>query len=121
MKKFLFFALSLVSVFDVVRAQTATKNAWSAIAEKDIPQTGKRQIVPQKYLTYRTDPASLKEQLFSAPNESRVKIGESPLIVILPLPDGSIQKFRVVESPVMAPELSASFPGIKTFSLKGVD
>jgi hypothetical protein len=37
------------------------------------------------------------------------------------LPNGSIQKFKVVESPIMEPALAASFPDIKTYSIKGID
>jgi hypothetical protein len=46
---------------------------------------------------------------------------DSQVIIELPMPDGSLQKFRVVESPVMAPELSAQFPNIKTFNIMGLD
>jgi hypothetical protein len=37
------------------------------------------------------------------------------------LPNGSFEKFRVVESPIMEPGLAAQFPNIKTYSVKGID
>ncbi len=37
------------------------------------------------------------------------------------MPDGTLKKFRVVESPVMAPELCAAYPMIKTFNVMGID
>jgi hypothetical protein len=63
----------------------------------------------------------LKSALSQAPNEKKVLIGESSCIISLPLPNGNIQRFRIVESPIMAEELAAAFPDIKTYSVKGID
>ncbi|MBK8427159.1 MAG: hypothetical protein IPL27_14805 [Lewinellaceae bacterium] len=41
---------------------------------------------------------------------------EQALLLELPMADGSMRTFRVVESPVIAPELAAKFPAIHTYS-----
>ncbi len=94
---------------------------WSPINESAIQQKGKRQIVPQKYLTFHVNVSDLKAQLVSAPLESNVRINQSNCIISLPLPNGTVQQFKVVESPIMEPGLAAQFPDFKTYSLKGVD
>jgi phosphohistidine phosphatase SixA len=39
----------------------------------------------------------------------------------LPLPDGSFQRYRISESPVMSPALAAKFPEIRSFRGQGID
>lgn len=94
---------------------------WSPMKESAVRASGPRQIVPQKYLTVQLNGSALKDKLFSAPSELQVKINESNCVVTLPLPNGTFQKFRVVESSIMEPELATKYPNIKTFSVKGID
>lgn len=117
MKKLLSLAL-LLSGTSAIQAQSPT---WSAIDENIINVSGKREIVPDKYKTYRLDIPALKSILSQAPSDQSTLIKSSPAIVSLPLPNGSIQRFHVVESPVMAPALQASFPDIRTYSVHGID
>lgn len=102
-------------------AQETNNLGWTSINETRITITGKRQIVPIKYLTVSLSGTAFKNKLFSAPNEKTIGINESPCVITLPLPNGGIGRFKVVESPIMAEELSAAYPHIKTFSVKGID
>lgn len=43
------------------------------------------------------------------------------MLLALPKPDGTTERFDVVEARVMEPELAAEFPDIKTFRGIGVD
>lgn len=120
--KTLYALLGSVSLFaSTLTGQTLRNNLWYSTNEKEIRLNGQRQIIPQKYKTIALTDQSLRELLFSAPNEKAVNINESSCVIYLPVPDGSMQRFHVVESPVMAEELSISFPHIKTFSLRGID
>ncbi len=112
--------ISIIALTGSAYAQRG-KSYWSPIPESEIQVTGERTIIPNKYKTYHLSGADLKNLLFSAPNEDKVNLKNSQVIVELPLPDGSIQKFRVVEAPIMAPELAAQYPNIKTFNVQGID
>ncbi len=117
MKKFLF----LAAAFCFALNSKSQQNFWKPILEKDINPVGVRQIIPQKYLTFHLSGTALKDKLWSAPNEKSVKINESNCIIYLPIANGQIQAFKVVESSIMEKALADNFPNIKTFSIRGVD
>jgi hypothetical protein len=67
----------------------------------------------------RLNKAALDDLLRDAPREGSGKA--SRVIVALPMPDGTFARFRVVESVMLAPELAAAFPDIRTYSGQGLD
>lgn len=121
MKKFATLGLALCLSSLNIFAQTSNDKTWSQIDESNVKPIGKRQIVPKKYLVYTLNLNDLKSLLSQAPLDKNVQINNSNCIISLPLPNGTVQKFKVVEAPVMAPELAAQFPDIKTYSIKGID
>lgn len=102
-------------------AQHTNSQFWSNQSEASIVVSGKRQIVPKNYFTFLLKDSLLLKTLFHAPGERETKLSKSACIIELPNPEGINQRFKVVESPVMAEELAAGYPEIKTFSLKGID
>lgn len=95
---------------------------WSEVAEKNIPQIGERLIVPQVYRTLRLDAAALHPVLAGAPERFTPAAAKNDLPVLsLPMPDGSTGRFRLTESPVMAPELQAKYPEIRSYTGYGID
>ena len=99
----------------------SNQSFWTEANESNIKVLGKREIVPNKYKTYRLDMNSLKNALQSAPNDKAILINNSTIIVNLPMPNGDIQKFKVVEAPVMDEALQITYPNIRTYSVKGID
>ena len=116
-----FLILFFFASTNALSAQNTTDQYWAVIAESKIHSSGKRQIIPQKYLTFELNETAMKNKLFSAPQEQTVRINQSTCILSLPAPDGSIQKFKVIESPIMSGELYAAYPNIRTYSVKGID
>ena len=64
------------------------------------------------------DVNGLRAALATAPLETQMA---PPLVLALPLPDGSSARFALREAPVMEPELAARFPQIKTYAGVGLD
>lgn len=64
------------------------------------------------------DLTQLAAYLSAAPAESQFS---SAITLEFPMPDGSTQRFRVVRIEMMAPELAARYPQIKTWAGQGVD
>ena len=83
------------------------------------PEKGNRQIIPTKYKTFKLDGASIQEEFDKIPLE--YNLGHTKHQIVLPMPDGSFEKFDVVESTVMEAGLAAKFPNIKTYLGQGVD
>jgi hypothetical protein len=77
--------------------------------------------VAEQSLYYRAvtaDEPLLRQTLAAAPLEETSSQGA---VLELPLPNGEIQSFEVVESPIMSSELAARHPGIQTYSVVGLD
>lgn len=76
--------------------------------------------LPQRFRALEVDVNTLESLLDRAPAEGSAA-ATSPLLLSLPYPDGTDQLFRIEESPILEPELAASFPEIRTFAAKGMD
>ena len=103
-------------------AAESPDRVWRDVREHEIPRSERaRQIVPQRFRAIGLDRARLAALLARAPEERAQRPHESPLVLDLPLPDGSFGTFRVVASPVMEPALAAKYPQIRTYLGQGVD
>ena len=94
---------------------------WQSVKERSLDRTAKRLIVPMAYRTVRLDKAALAQALAGAPMEFTREATENPAIIYLPMPDGTMARFRFEESPIMEPGLAAKFPGFKTYRAQGID
>ncbi len=109
-----------------VRAASTTPAPalWHEVAESSVAakRFDERVIVPQKYRVFTVDESILVATLASAPEEfTGAAKATGGLVMTLPMPDGSLQRFRVQESSVMEAPLQARFPDIRTYIAQGVD
>ena len=71
--------------------------------------------------TYSLDRSGMESTLEDAPQEDTTAAAVDPLVVSLPAPDGTMQRFALQETSVMEAELAAKHPEIKTYAGKGID
>ncbi len=76
--------------------------------------------VPAQSRTLRLNRAALAELLNRAPSEFKRDDGE-PVLLALPKPDGPLVRFRIENSPVLAPDLASQHPEISSYRGQGVD
>lgn len=81
---------------------------------------GSRETMPLKYRALRLDFGAMKARLAGAPHEKDVAVSDG-LVIALPLPDGTHQRFAVVESPILGEELQAEMPDFRTYLAQGID
>lgn len=112
---------ALMPVAPVWAQSTSADGIWSDLVESSVANQNDRPIIPQKYRLVALDLAAFQAQVAQAPQENSDAARNTARLFSLPLPDGTFGRFRIVESPVMAPELAAQFPTIKTYAGQGID
>ena len=90
---------------------SAQSLTWNDIPD---PKKETQQIFPESYRVVITDFDILKSRLLAAPAEG-TDLRNSDYTLQLPTPDGGRTAFRIVEESIMAPELQARYPDIRTF------
>jgi hypothetical protein len=85
---------------------------WQELPAAQARRLGKPRLNPTRYQVLTLNLAGLKTALAAAtPN--------SGPILLLPLPDGSRQAFRMRASTVLAPALAAKYPELRTYAGQG--
>ncbi len=72
----------------------------------------------QKFLTYRLRDAEMRSYLAKAPLEFTPN--SKALRLEIPLPNGTVEPFAMLESPILAPAIAAQHPDIKTYTGRGL-
>jgi hypothetical protein len=118
--------LCLVALFGASQDEVAVagekqSRLWAQTDASILPARGQRLLNPQKYLIFRLNGAALAELLVEMPMEFTEAARRKTVIMEVPMPDGKFARFRIEESPVLAPSVAAQLPGVKTFRGQGID
>ena len=100
----------------IAHAQSAV---WTKLDQVRRPETP--WVEPQKFKAFQLNHQAGRGALKGAPAESSTVKVTDGMIFEIPMPEGQLDRFKVVEAPVMAPELAAKFPEIKTYLGVGID
>lgn len=76
---------------------------------------------PKFYRALSLNETAQRKLLSQAPMEFTKAARQTQVVMTLPMPDGTFARFSVEESPVMAAELAAQFPEIRTYRGRGLD
>ncbi|MCC6252029.1 MAG: proprotein convertase P-domain-containing protein [Bacteroidia bacterium] len=113
------FVMVLLSTF--VQAQNASM-LWQRTdnnSVSDLPKVRRNSFPTQAYY-YKLNLHQLQQQLINAPVRGQFN-GLSNVIIEFPNANGGFEQFRVMESPIMHPDLAAKYPMIKTYCAQGID
>ncbi len=121
--------LSAIAIFTLLlaaapfgrAASQPNERLWQSIEERSLDPAAQRLIIPSIYRTVHLDTAALTQALAGAPMEFTREAARNPGVIFLPMPDGTIARFRFEESPVMEAGLAAKYPNLKTYRAQGID
>jgi hypothetical protein len=112
-------ALLIIQATCVLNAQDS-RNFWREVSS--IPVSGERLTVPSSYRALNLDLNLLQQYLNTAkPEPSQTSNLTNGLMLEVPMPDGSFERFSIFQYNIMHPDLAAKFPQIKTYTGKGIN
>ena len=109
------FAFLLMAVGTANAAPLASDDVWRAL-QSTTEAGGKASTA-----TFRLQKNALEAILSRAPKEGVAPLNQSRAILTLPMPDGTLSRFRIEESSVFEPALAAEHPEIRSFRGQGID
>src|SRR5947208_11923650 len=87
---------------------------WQRVDKISSRPSSEAWIHPQKFHAFNINHGLLHSMLNRAGKEASHERRAPDTEFVLPMPDGTLARFKIIESPVMAPQLAAKFPQSKT-------
>jgi len=113
--------LVVVVVFSL-KMTAQRQNAWQIVNKQTTEKLPKvnRSSTPKTYQVFSLNITLFKQQLQGAPIRGSFT-GRSSHEILLPNADGVVERYHVMEAPIMEKELEDKFPMIKSYAAQGVD
>jgi hypothetical protein len=103
-------------------SKTKQAKLWQQIDESSLQSRRERSdFSSAKYLVFSLNKTAFKNLAAQAPLEFTEAARQNEVILEIPTPEGTIVRFRLEESPMLAPNIAAQFPTWKTYSGQGID
>ena len=104
-------------------AQNSPDGLWSPVApdETEAASAPDERVPPSKRKTFNLDLDAMKSRLQRAAPSETTEAAATPVEISVPLPNGTFQRFEIIESDVAAPELSRKFPELKSYTGRSLD
>lgn len=96
-----------------------TNKLWQVADKSALP--ARQTAIPADIPVYRLNRKMLDEIFDKAPLEFSDAARITETILEIPTPDGGTMRFRIEESPLLAPDIAAQFPTWKSFVGQGID
>jgi hypothetical protein len=103
-------------------ANDSPDGVWAEV--KNVPAALKATdewVRPAIYRVFAIDDVAFQNVVKNAPMEFTPEAENAPVVFTAPMPDGSYQRFEIVENQIMEPGLAAQFPTFKTYQGVGID
>lgn len=121
MKRIYALSIALFATIIVAEAQTIPVSLWQEAPKPASAEQVERTWLPLDYRYMHLNVAAMKAALNTAPDEMNTSLKDSKFILQLPMPDGTIQHFKMVYAPFMHRDLAAVYPEIRTFTGQGIE
>lgn len=111
MHKILFIIIAFLSLGSGLAAQN---NFFESVQVRELPSSVEVPKTVKKMGIYRLNEPALRAYLLGAP--MRFQNNGITLPLDIPMPDGTVETFEIVEAPILAPEIAAQNPEIKSYA-----
>ena len=113
--------IAALSIQYLFAGNSNTTQLWSEINSAQAKLKGEQLIATRQARYLTLDINAMRATLATAPMQGSEAAKTQSIILQVPMPDGSFNRFAIVESQVMHPLLAAKYPMIKTYSGQGLD
>ncbi|MCK5401544.1 MAG: hypothetical protein KAJ28_07900, partial [Flavobacteriaceae bacterium] len=104
-----------ISFFLLTFSIYSQQNYWTETDFKDGTHgVSLKNLNDSDYKVYQLNNTTFKEQLAGTPIRGQFS-GKSNIVVSFPNEKGKLERFRIIQTPILSQELSARYPNIKTY------